>query len=343
MPWKEHFDETYKAPYWHNEETGESTWTSPINAVNIPAHTKTNDTKKKKKKRDKEIHETIHSLDDPKTEAAANAAMMAAFGGTEDVSPDGNDLDRVSLILDRDRVYADTEPDIRRYSRSLYLNACILECPAAILEATVRGILFASATFVWVLLAIVRWRHQRAVYIDTARACVREAFLCFASVSSLLLPGLSCFVYSRHDTEGEWDLAPLPTILGWVDSRRFAAFALFGGGRFAYDDAYDDMINGPPGSHHDVGGEGDALGLLSADTGAAGASGADLLQQAANTVMDRFTDLHVAASQSRDSWKGPVLCYPRKMQKRFQEILKGEGELVIEVAIQRNLVSESVL
>ena len=34
--WQEIFDETYKAPYWWNEKTGETTWDKPA-ALNAPA------------------------------------------------------------------------------------------------------------------------------------------------------------------------------------------------------------------------------------------------------------------------------------------------------------------
>ena len=315
--WEEHFDDNYKAPYWYNKSTGESVWVKPDEF-------QSSSSKKKKKKDEAGSTPITAPVDFPPIADDVDdddASMMASFE-TAELLPTSSDLNRVSLILDQDRVYADTEPDIKRYSRSLYATACIIEGPAAIIEGITRGAAFITAAGVFCLLAVARWRHQRTAYIETARSCMREAFLSWAAVISMLIPGIVCLVYKRQDGEGDWELSPLPTVLGWVDVRRFAAFSLFGAGRLATW-AGMSAPDRPSG----------ILSIHAADADLDLEE--DVLQAAAHKVVERLSDLHLPAAQCQDTWQGPILCYPRKLHQRMQEILKGESERTIERALEQ--------
>jgi len=56
--------------------------------------------------------------------------------GNNNFSSSMNDSRHGLLIQNADRVFADTEADLNRYSRVLYCNACVLEGPLAVLEGT---------------------------------------------------------------------------------------------------------------------------------------------------------------------------------------------------------------
>ena len=359
--WKKHHDEQYQAPYWHNAATNQSSWTDPN-----PSPKKINTSNPKSSVVGASSSGAYGYHD---TDADFDADMIADFrdadGGSSaettgllstmhmQPQPRGSDHDRVSLILDRDRVYADTEMDIRRYSRSLYITACIIEAPGAVLEGLGRIVWCCVAALVFALLAVLRWRHQRTLFLENGRACMREAALCFAAVLSMCVPGLSAFVYRRQDGEGEWDLAPLPTVLGWVDARRFASFSLVGGGRLAMWEEEEGDTNSGDGAG------GTALTSLGLDIdgvgGVDGGAGSDssssdrrrgradrdttsrmALQTATDDVVDILSDLHLPKRLCQDSWTGPIYFYPRKLHRRMQEILKGESERRIEGVIARN-------
>jgi hypothetical protein len=121
--------------------------------------------------------------------------------------------------------------------------------------------------------------------------------LTIAAVLTLLLPCTACLVYRNHDDEEEWDLAPLPTILGWVDSQRFAVFTM-GGGALARVRS---------------GSRGDATGTSSSSPSSS--SKDDL----AGTL-----DLH--DSRSADSWGSGILFAPRKILKSLLLIARGDAE-----------------
>ena len=183
---------------------------------------------------------------------------------------------------------------------------------------------------------------------------MREAAICLAAVLSMCMPGLAAFAYRRQSGEGDWDLSPVPTVLGWVDSRRFAAFSLVGGGRLAtWQD--EDESEGEGAGDLSLAEIGVEVGMdFDSDSDSGGDSGnarrgrgrgADIdvmpppaprvLQNAADTLVEKLTNLHLPAHLCHDTWKGPVYFYPRKLHRRLQELLRGESERHIEAAIAR--------
>ena len=232
--WTEQYDEGYNAKYWFNAKTGESTWVKPegfgVNIYSTDTSTLSAGTGNDKDKGgtsisnsdgtaveegDTDTTSLLHSSTSVQTHAHARA----------------NTHTSINLILNTERVRADTEAAMKSFSRTIYFTAMFIECPMALLETCLRIGLFLLSAIICGALAIFRYQNRRAYYTVLGRDCVRETLLCLAALFSLLIPGLVCTIYRQYHTYDDWDLAPLPTVLGWVDSRRFASF-VFGSGRF---------------------------------------------------------------------------------------------------------------
>jgi hypothetical protein len=111
----------------------------------------------------------------------------------------------------------------------IFAKAFFLEGPLAVIEGSIRAALFTVGCLVTLLLAGLCCKGS---LLATSYFLFRDAILCLAAVITLCLPGTSCSVYRWYKEENDWELAPIPTIFGWVDSRRFVSFA-FGNGCFA--------------------------------------------------------------------------------------------------------------
>jgi hypothetical protein len=66
----------------------------------------------------------------------------------------------------------------------------------------------------------------------------REALLSLVAMLTLLVPCAACLPYRGFDSEEEWELRPLPTVLGWIDVRRLCVFS-YGQGNTAGNVVFD--------------------------------------------------------------------------------------------------------
>lgn len=79
-------------------------------------------------------------------------------------------------------------------------------------------------------------------YLRVAWQWLREGLLLLAATCTLALPGMSLTVYRDFNPDkDEWDLSPIPTLLGKVDPRRFYTFSL-GQGSMAANAFYDSDV-----------------------------------------------------------------------------------------------------
>ena len=115
------------------------------------------------------------------------------------------------------------------FSIWIFICAILFEGPLAIVEGVIRAVIFLLVSIILFLLGMF---CCSASLIRVSYFLVRDSLLCFAAVITLCLPGAPVFVYRWYDRNNEWELAPIPTLLGWVDSRRFSCFTL-GNGSFA--------------------------------------------------------------------------------------------------------------
>jgi len=116
----------------------------------------------------------------------------------------------------------DTDGIVRSFKNLLCFHVLMCETPFAILECLVK---FPILLFVGVLLFLSAIVTQLPLLKELAKSWLTEALLVFSSMLTLiLLPGSGLYVYRDFDPDEEWEMRPLPTLVGWVDSRRFWAF-----------------------------------------------------------------------------------------------------------------------
>jgi hypothetical protein len=230
-PWTVEFDPNYKAYYYFNGETGVSEWVEDDWVEDAASG----------------ASEQTPSASTASTTITANASIMPEVELTsvadkgkkkharstmpedESSSDDDEDVDTsdgIELISDAARVAADTQGSLNAHWRCLLINACLCEAPLAVIEALCRAVVF--GVFACALLIIAACTYDWT-WVERSKACAREAVLTLAAGLSLAVPCVVCFAYRRYYNDEDWDLAPLPTILGWVDAQRFASLVLGGG------------------------------------------------------------------------------------------------------------------
>ena len=173
----------------------------------------------------------------PRTEKSKDSIEVEICGIHQSSTDSGDNDDSTSLfqpkkstVVSDDQIATGT---VRRgtWHGSFYIfaNAFFLEGPLAVIEGLIRAALFTVGCLITLLLAALCCKGS---LLATSYFMFRDAILCVAAVITLCLPGTSCSVYRWYKEDNEWELAPIPTIFGWVDSRRFISFA-FGNGCFA--------------------------------------------------------------------------------------------------------------
>ena len=112
---------------------------------------------------------------------------------------------------------------IKAFPCCVTFHSCCCESPYAVVEGLVRCPFYFAFSLLIFVIGVLSLRLD--LFSVTARSYFREGALFFAASLTLLIPCMStCFIYRDFDSEGDWELQPLPTFLGWVDPRRFSAF-----------------------------------------------------------------------------------------------------------------------
>jgi hypothetical protein len=285
-PWTVVYDKTYDAWYYFNTQTGDSEWVEDVEST----ETSTTDLD--------EIELTriaTESVSESTAKRGSGADSIKADRDDEESDEEDEEEEDdggVSLIKDSDRVHADTQSALNAHMRCMFLTACLCESPLAVAEGAMRSATFLAGGVFFLLVAAISPISTRAQWMSRAQSCTREVILTIAAMLTLLLPCTACLVYRKYDDEEDWDLAPLPTVLGWVDSQRFVAFT-FGGGTQARTRTGVRSESSP----------------ASGDSNLAGA-----------------VDFH--DSRSNDSWGSGILLAPRKVLKSLRRIADGEAEAV---------------
>ena len=230
--WERHYDSTNKWWYRYNRRTGESEWETeaPDDEINESLHDTggTSGGVELKSRRNAQSQQIarIKSKEKKKRLLSGSSHEIGdrRHGRGDDDDDDDDNDDETTLMEDIDRVYAETEGDIVCYYRCMMVTACIFEGPLAVIEAVIRALIFFLIGVIYILLAILRERERDYWYIQ-AKKCMREVMLCLAIAITFLIPFTGCCVYRTYRSdESEWDIAPMPTVLGWVDTRRFFTF-----------------------------------------------------------------------------------------------------------------------
>ena len=243
----------------------------------------------------------------------------------------GDDDDTTALLEGKEKklptqqtlVYATTKLDICCYSFWIFLNAALLEGPLAAAEGCVRAsVFFAAGTLV--LLPAMALRQ--ADLVAFARLLLKEGLLSLAAAISLAVPCMACAAYRRYRMDVDWPLAPLPSMLGWVDSRRFAVLT-YGNGSFACNVRHDHVLQ--RGGARAAEGDG-AGGPVFTDVHGAG----DPEEPPANKKKKRkqaeLARARVARARGaegwpcEDTWPGAILLEPRRAHIDLVLIVRGD-------------------
>jgi hypothetical protein len=185
-----------------------------------------------------------------------------------------------------DIIHISTSRDIWIYSICIFINALFVEGPLAAAEGMIRCVIFLSMGFILFLMAAL---FRQKTFLHLGFKLFRETLLCSVSTLTLCIPGAACLVYRRYSKDDDWELAPLPTLLGMVDARRFISFS-FGNGSFASNVLYSLNNDKSLDMHHN--------------------DGKEKRRQ------------HQWPCQ--DSWPGCILLEPRRIQTDMILIVRGE-------------------
>ena len=103
----------------------------------------------------------------------------------------------------------------------LFLNTMFIENPICIIEGLLRCcfLLFLAVSYL-----IRDCLCNNTIQSNADINCLvimEDVLFCFAAVISLLIPGMIFFIYANYDTVDDWELAPIPTLIGVSDMRRF--------------------------------------------------------------------------------------------------------------------------
>ena len=186
--------------------------------------------------------------------------------------------------------------DIMNYSICIFINAVLIEGPLAAIEGILRAAIFFTASVFMVLSAGICLKGS---FLSYSFMLLRDAFLSLAASITLCFPGTSCLVYRWYRLEDTWELAPIPTIFGWVDSRRFMSFT-FGNGCFAKNVRHDDYLY----DSHERRGDSDIGGI----------------QYTSSLEQEQIDRNRICY----DSWTGVIFMEPRRVQADILRIVRGD-------------------
>jgi len=296
--WIRYFDENYNACYLYNETTGESLWEDDCNT------------------------EGMHIVDGSEREQTPNSPTVSNTTITNRTHSDLVSDDEEAFIKKkkpkrfRSKDYSrdappltdaqKTEFDLLCYTRFLFINAVLFEAPICVIEGFARVVLLAIACLTKVVFyCIFRGSHQHQI-VPTLGIYTREILLTIAAIVTFIVPFCILFVYRDFSYENDWSLRPLPTFLGGVDARRFAAIT-YGGGALAVNSG----VHGYPAATNP-------------------STGKSSIKKAANANTNAVV---LKIGQGQDAWTGSVLCVPREIIRDIKAFMSGADNNVESLSI----------
>ena len=137
---------------------------------------------------------------------------------------------------------AESHATIKNYFICVVLQSVFLLGPLAVLEGMLRCFIllfFVILTIFGQLLSFggIKCCQCEFNWFELTLSLAQETLITIAAVISFLVPAMPITLYRNiyyeriainNDTnDTQWELAALPTIIGWVDVRRFMCFAYF--------------------------------------------------------------------------------------------------------------------
>ena len=112
---------------------------------------------------------------------------------------------------------------IRSFPCLLCFHSFCCEGPVAVFEGLVKAPLYIAFSLLLFLLAPLTYPFWKGKLWNEGKAHLREGLLFLAAALTLSIPcSLTLTVYSKFTPENDWNLSPIPTLLGPVDPRRFS-------------------------------------------------------------------------------------------------------------------------
>lgn len=311
--WQRVFDSQYKSYYWYNSTTKESHW-----EVELEQNPEYNE-KVNRHKQGSEYHEALESnIQNVRSSMGSINRSYNSGNNTVNIEMVDVSLDVPSVCVNENdkllsspnekaRVSANAEVMRRTtlvttsYQICVYMNAFLFEGPFGVLEAGVRSFCLLCLAL---LLLLVRYTFTSSLH-KLMLDCFKECIISFAAGISLIIPGMACFIYYKYNANDDWDLSPFPSIIGWVDPRRFIIFTIVGGGslarnvKFHGDESIESVkkpLTGPTITTDMI------LGIISRE----------------NDCQDDFWYKKINDSNHA------LLCAPRIMTITFSKIIRGE-------------------
>lgn len=121
------------------------------------------------------------------------------------------------------------------YIRFLLINAVVFEAVLCVIESVIRCLALALLLIIIYVACCCTKLGIKSNLWNLEGIARRDLILSAAAMLTLMIPGFILFVYRERETIGRWNLAPIPTILGKVDSRRFATITIFGLGNLSWN------------------------------------------------------------------------------------------------------------
>ena len=136
-------------------------------------------------------------------------------------------------------VYQRTTNAITMYTYCFIAHALLVEAPLAVVEGCIRsiiGVIFVATVAIFGLVCVILSLLDKPCGSDfgiAARLCIRvglvacfEVAITIAGAISLAVPFVILFVYREFNGVDDWSLHPIPSVVGFVDPRRFAVVTL---------------------------------------------------------------------------------------------------------------------
>lgn len=240
--WDRFFDDQYQAYYLVHKDTHESVW--EIDHQN-------------------QIHDGSNTYeyteDDYNDEVRNEEFTSYGSSGDHDHSSDYDLSNQSNDIISTEEVTIDdasefllsppplstssldaTTESYRTYSIYVVVNAVFVEAPLSVLEGLLRcglmALLLMINGFALMLLLLLGRIEMESFSIRFGEVIFdysQEFLLTLAAVMTLMVPGSIYYVYRRYSPYRKWKLEPIPTLLGYVDPRRFGMISICGGGASA--------------------------------------------------------------------------------------------------------------
>lgn len=157
-------------------------------------------------------------------------------GDEERLDFESSNDDIIEELVSRD-IHQRTQNTISAYAYCFIAHALFIEAPLIAIEGVFRtglgtiGIICILLTgCAFGAISFIGGKFEYSVFysnmLTQSSLLAVEVAVSLAAALSVMIPGVILFVYREFNGIDDWKLRPIPTVLGWVDPRRFAVITL---------------------------------------------------------------------------------------------------------------------